>query len=181
VRRTLIACVVAAFFIAGGTATASKLITGKDIKNGTIKLADLSAGTRAALKGHTGPRGAQGASGLSAISQLGTIASPEEPFGSEIVASATAYCPSGQRAISGGGVSISDEEIAASLPTPGRTGWFVIGVDLIDDGGTSYVQAVANCAPLGSAVAASAPSRAADKRYIARMTAKLAAEVHATK
>jgi hypothetical protein len=45
----------------------------------------------------------------------------------------------------------------------------------------AYVQAAANCAPLGSAVAASTPSHAADKRYIARLTAKLAAQVHATK
>jgi len=181
VRRTLIACVVAAFFIAGGTATASKLITGKDIKNGSIKLADLSAGTKSALKGKTGPRGPQGPAGPSSIGQLTTVASPEVPFGTEIVTAATAYCPSGQRVVSGGGVSISDQEIAATMPTAGRTGWFVIGVDLVDDGGTSYVQAVANCAPAGRAVAASVPSRAAEKRYVARMTQKVAAQIHAAK
>jgi hypothetical protein len=147
-------------------------------------LAYFAAGTKSALKGKAGPRGPQGPAGPagpSSIGQLTTVASPEVPFGTEIVTAATAYCPSGQRVVSGGGVSISDEEIAATMPTAGRTGWFVIGVDLVDDGGTSYVQAVANCAPTGRAVAASVPSRAAEKRYVARMTQKVAAQIHAAK
>lgn len=43
-RKTLIACVVTALVVGGGTATASKLITSKDIKNGTIRSADIKAG-----------------------------------------------------------------------------------------------------------------------------------------
>jgi hypothetical protein len=76
------------------------------------------------------------------------------PFGAEIVQGAQAFCPAGQRVITGGGVSISDEQLAATAPNETRTGWFVIGVDLTADGG-EYVEAFALCAPTGQAVAAS--------------------------
>lgn len=45
-----------------GTATAARLITGKDIKNGSITAKDLSKGLRARL-GAPGPTGAQGPKG----------------------------------------------------------------------------------------------------------------------
>lgn len=60
---TLAAACIASFALVGGTATAAKLITSKDIKNGTIKAADLSSGAKRALKGKAGPRGATGPSG----------------------------------------------------------------------------------------------------------------------
>ena len=77
-RNTLIvaAAVVA---VGGGTATAAKLITGKDVKNGSLTgkdvrnkslgVSDLSAKARASLRGQagltgpTGPTGAAGAAG----------------------------------------------------------------------------------------------------------------------
>ena len=71
-RRTLIA-VVAILAITGGTATAAKLITGKnvknesltgkDVKNGSLGAKELSSAARASLKGQTGATGAQGAKG----------------------------------------------------------------------------------------------------------------------
>ena len=64
-----------------------------------------------------------------------------------------AYCPTGQRVVSGGGASISDEQIAITQATSDRTGWLVAGIDLYDNGG-EYVQAQGLCAPAGSAVAA---------------------------
>lgn len=47
----------------GSTACASKLITGAQIKNGSIELRDLSPRARAALVGQRGPAGAMGAPG----------------------------------------------------------------------------------------------------------------------
>jgi hypothetical protein len=42
---------------------ASRLITGKQVKNGSLSEKDLSAAARAKLKGRAGPQGPQGASG----------------------------------------------------------------------------------------------------------------------
>ena len=44
-RRTLIACVVTALLVGGGTATASKFITGSDIKNGSVTGRDIKNGS----------------------------------------------------------------------------------------------------------------------------------------
>ena len=55
----LIALVVAM----SGSAVAASLITGKQIKNGTIQRVDLSKKARASLKGPQGPQGAQGPKG----------------------------------------------------------------------------------------------------------------------
>ena len=48
---------------AAATATAAKLIDSGDIKNGTIKLKDISGKAQDSLKGQTGPAGPQGAQG----------------------------------------------------------------------------------------------------------------------
>jgi hypothetical protein len=71
-RRTLI-IVVAILAVTGGTATAAKLITGKDVKNNSLTGADiknrslgageLTAAARNALKGNAGPAGTAGAPG----------------------------------------------------------------------------------------------------------------------
>ncbi len=71
-RRTIIA-VVAILAVTGGTATAAKLITGKnvknesltgkDIKNGSLGAKELSSAARASLKGQTGATGQTGAAG----------------------------------------------------------------------------------------------------------------------
>ena len=44
-RKTIVACVVTALVVGGGTATAQKLITSSDIKDGAIKGADIKNGT----------------------------------------------------------------------------------------------------------------------------------------
>lgn len=46
-----------------GTAGAAKLLTGKEIKDGSIGLKDLSRRARSALKGGAGPQGPQGPKG----------------------------------------------------------------------------------------------------------------------
>jgi hypothetical protein len=56
---------VAVALICAATASAGVfIVTSKNIKNGTIQTADISAKAKRALKGNRGPRGVQGAFGL---------------------------------------------------------------------------------------------------------------------
>jgi hypothetical protein len=187
-RKTLVACVAVALLVGGGSAFAAAQITSKDIKNGTIKAVDISRGAKKALKGRAGTQGArgpqgvagpQGPAGPSLVGQMTTVSSADVPFGAEVVQQAIAFCPAGQRVVSGGGFSVSDEQLAANGPTPGRTGWFVIGIDLVEDdpSSPSYILATANCAPTGRAVAASVRSRAHERRAVARTGDKIEAQV----
>ena len=117
--------------LAGGTATAAKLVTGQQIKNGTIGTADLSGSAKRALRGNAGPQGPAGPAGPSVVGTSLVVRSAQVPFGPTEAAKA---------AIGGGGVSVSDEELAASIPAGDRLGWGVIGIDLVDNGG-EYVEA----------------------------------------
>jgi hypothetical protein len=85
--------------------------------------------------------------------QITLVTGSQVFYGSSAVQTAIAFCPTGQRVISGGGVNIADEQLAVSTATAGRSGWGVIGVDLYDNGG-EYIQAQALCAPSGQAFAA---------------------------
>jgi hypothetical protein len=65
---TVVAFVLGMVVATAGTATAAKLLTGKQIKDGSISVKDLSKGVQAQLKksgraGPAGPQGAQGAQG----------------------------------------------------------------------------------------------------------------------
>ena len=68
----IIIAFVALFAALGGSAYAASQITSKNIKNGTIKEADLSSSAKRAMKGKTGARGTQGPQG---------IAGPQGPAG----------------------------------------------------------------------------------------------------
>jgi hypothetical protein len=177
----MIALVALLFATAGGAVAATKItgsqiargtITGKNVKNDSLTPTDF----RGSVRGARGAQGPQGPPGPTVLGQLTTVASAQVPFGpSDTVQTAIAYCPAGQRVISGGGASITDEEIAASIPAGARIGWGVIGVDLVDSGG-EYVQAYALCAPAGQAVAAKAPvSRAEMRRHFAELEAQVLA------
>ncbi|MFL5846396.1 MAG: hypothetical protein ACJ762_17050 [Solirubrobacteraceae bacterium] len=61
--RDIVLGILIGGLIVGGTATAARLITGRNIKNGSIQLVDLSASARASLRGATGPAGPAGAKG----------------------------------------------------------------------------------------------------------------------
>ena len=61
-KSILTAGVIAALVVAS-TATAALVVTSANIKNGTIKMVDIGAGAKRALKGNRGPRGAQGPQG----------------------------------------------------------------------------------------------------------------------
>ena len=125
-------------------------ITTKDIKNDTLTMSDISARLFDQLSGAQGPAGPAGPSGPagpagpagpSAVAGITVVRGPQVLFGpTDIVKAATAFCPAGQRVVSGGGASITDEELAVSEATSDRSGWFVIGVDEFDGSG-EYVQA----------------------------------------
>jgi hypothetical protein len=65
VVKTVTACVVTALLVGAGTASAAKLITGGDIKNGTIQARDLAPSVKAKLNknGQAGTPGKDGATG----------------------------------------------------------------------------------------------------------------------
>jgi len=116
--KTILAC-IAVFVVIAGSATAAgtALITGAQIKNGTIGLVDISPKAKAALKGQRGPRGPQGFPGADgAPGQIGPVG-PAGGFNPakiiymtgttfEVavggITSGTTYCPVGTKAISGG-------------------------------------------------------------------------------
>lgn len=177
----LAVAMVALFAALGGTsyAAATGSIDTREIKNSTIRGKDVKNRSltpkdfKGSVRGPKGPQGSQGPPGPAVLGQLGIVESAQVPFGpSDIVKGAVALCPAGQRVVSGGGVSISDEELAASKATSDRTGWYVIGVDLTDNGG-EYVQAQALCAPAGSAVAA---NKSRVRQQIARQVQQVKAE-----
>jgi len=60
---TVIACAALLVSLSGNAAAFSGLITGKNIKDGTIQLVDLSPSARKALEGQRGPRGLPGPAG----------------------------------------------------------------------------------------------------------------------
>lgn len=85
----LLAFVLGLAIATAGTATAAKLITGKEIKNGSIARKDLSTGVRAELSersrpgpqgvaGPQGPAGQRGAKGDRGAP--GVVPAPEEPI-----------------------------------------------------------------------------------------------------
>lgn len=135
--RNIAAVAVVAALLAATTAGAQALIdggdvrnnslTGKDVKNGSLQVNDLSRRARNALRGRRGrqgpagergaqgppgPAGAQGAQGLQGA------AGPQGPAGATNATvrvgpvtegTSTVFCPSGQRVVGGGGFSPSDD------------------------------------------------------------------------
>jgi hypothetical protein len=188
-KRTvlLIAACIALTAVGGAYAAAqitgrqikNSTITGKDVKNRSLTPKDFRGSVRGprGLTGAQGPQGApgaQGPAGPSAVGQLTLVKSAQVPYGpSEVAKAAIAFCPAGQRAVSGGGINIGDEELAATQPTDDRSGWTVIGVDLIENGG-EYVQATALCAPTNVAVAGSSRARARAHAELNRQAANVA-------
>jgi hypothetical protein len=104
-KNAIIAALVSAA-VAASSAGATLIVTSRNIKNGTIQLADISPRARAALRGQRGPRGAQGAQGAQGVP--GVIASVTETVTTTTTVApgtdgrATVDCPVGLRPISGG-------------------------------------------------------------------------------
>jgi hypothetical protein len=113
---TIVALVVAVLALGGGTATAAKLITSKDIKNGSIALSDLAPSAKKALKGRRGAPGAPGAPGP----QGPAGATGAAGYSTGVVTASTAFFPDGS----------TDEGWGAWLDNTGnaRTGYLVVEV-----------------------------------------------------
>jgi hypothetical protein len=115
---------------------AVKLVTSKDIKNGTIKTVDMSSSAKSELKGQRGPtgpmgpqgpQGAQGPTGATGASGVTSIVSSQ----ADDIGFAFAVCPAGTRPVSGGGVEDGTGYLwvsgaARDLDT-GQIGWIVAG------------------------------------------------------
>jgi Collagen triple helix repeat (20 copies) len=65
--KAVIAAAIVAALISAMSATAAFVVTSANIKNGTIKLADISPGAKRALRGQRGPRGFTGAPGAQGV------------------------------------------------------------------------------------------------------------------
>ena len=153
-KSIIIAGVVAALVSAGAaTATTTLVITSAQIKNGTIQTVDISARAKRALKGNRGLRGlagepgAQGApgpagpglSGLHYVQATATVPPLQ-------VGSAQAQCPSGERAISGGGATNVGN---LNLTAPFAESSWVVGANNTSPSLTATVVSVALCGRIG--------------------------------
>ena len=147
--KTIVVAVIVALAASAGTATAAFVVTSKDIKDGTIRLADISANTKKTLKsqrgrrgpqgvpgaiGPVGPRGSQGPQGLrgNTISYRngysGFVSVPAGSF-----RFANAECPAGTQIV-GGGYATENVSTALLVPTnsypiglgDGRGAWYVV-------------------------------------------------------
>jgi hypothetical protein len=135
-----------------GTATAARLITGKEIKNGTIPGKDLSRKVRAKLAtvtaaGVPGPQGPKGDAGAAGADGADGAPGTNGVSGYEMVSQDTVFpagttftfqgasvtCPAGKVPLGGGvefrspttTITSSTSLIHASAPTPNGKGWLV--------------------------------------------------------
>lgn len=152
-----------------GSAGAASLITGSNIKDGSIGLKDLSRSARRALKGARGPQGAKG--------PAGTNGAPGGPGTSGSTAPSLVMGTSGvtsgaTRFIQVLGGSQNGSEPPAQSPVPQGTGLtardFSASVDAAPGGGQSVVVAfrldgadtALTCTISGTATSCTAPSTA---------------------
>jgi hypothetical protein len=155
VKSILIAGVVAAL-VAASTATAALVVTSANIKNGTIKMVDISAGAKRALKGNRGLRGAQGPQGNpgpqgpQGIQRLIRVEASDS-VAPEQIKTVVANCPTGMLAVSGGYSYSADGSVFVNNSV--ATGWWVS----IDTSGgafggsfTAIVHCSPNISPVGS-------------------------------
>jgi hypothetical protein len=181
--KLVLGIAVVALLLAAGGAGAAALIDGGDVRNNSLTGKDVRNRSltkfdfRGSVRGPRGFEGPQGPPGPVALGQIATVRSAQVAYGASVVQSAIAFCPAGHRVISGGGINVADEQLAATEANNDRSGWFVIGVDLVDNPG-DYIQAQALCAPTGQAVAA---SRGAVKAEVARLVRRIDSQVSARK
>ena len=131
---SLIALTIA---LSGTAVAASPLITGAQIKDHSIGLKDISNLTVSKLRGRVGPEGPEGLPGNDGVEGPVGVSGGFDPakvtytVGAPTyvavgqVATATAACPAGTKAIGGGGFN-SISQIGASGPAPDGTSWFII-------------------------------------------------------
>jgi hypothetical protein len=107
-------------------------VTSSEIRDRTIRLGDISRRARTQLRGQRGPAGVPGPPGSAGPGGSGTVtvktaagsigaAAPDD----EVLATATASCDPGQRAV-GGGASSPDPQtptMHSSFPAASGTAW----------------------------------------------------------
>jgi hypothetical protein len=185
VRRPSSASIIASvglFVALGGTALAAHhyLIS----STGQIKPSVLRKLHGA--RGLPGPRGAPGPQGPSAsiytlpLKGLTSVTGPIVKVPPHAVEAATAVCPSGSRAISGGG-SASIAAINVTEMRSTHDGWFIIVSNATPV--TVNIHAEAQCSGAGQAVAARVPSvrRAWAAAELQRRVARIRSELDASK
>lgn len=156
---------VALFVVLGGSAVAAKMITGKDIKNGTIGTVDLSSKAKRSLKGNAGPRGpqgiagalgAQGPQGPAGPSVVGKLVYVDRSF--VVVAGDTdvqgVACPASHSIVSGGFTIFGIDAVPFVNTSYSGAEWS-LGVDNYNSTVSALATAYARCAPTGRAVVAS--------------------------
>ena len=128
-KAAVVAAIVSAV-VAAATATAGTmaLITGAQIKNGSVGLSDLSPQAKRALKGQRGPRGLRGFAGTAGAqgppgaagapggfdpAKLQYVTGPTVTVAGGASGGTQATCPAGTTAISGG-FSATDGHVAFS-------------------------------------------------------------------
>jgi hypothetical protein len=183
---------VAVFMVLGGGAYAAATVGTGQIKNNSVRTQDVRNGNlrgrdlrRNTLGGRQVKESALGrvpnadnldgrdSSAFVANDNIGIFDGAENPIGASGFTFSVAFCPAGQRVISGGGnVDTNAGGIFLSEATDSRNAWFVFGEDL--DGGGGTVQAQALCAPGGGATSA-ASDRAATVREVRAEGARIAA------
>jgi hypothetical protein len=114
-KQIIIAALVAALISASGAyAVGSGLITGKQIKNGSIGLVDLNSSAKKSLKGQrgpqgpagpVGPQGLQGAAGAKGDKGDPGLSGYEYVEVEDASGLAVARCPAGKYVLNGGGSS----------------------------------------------------------------------------
>lgn len=168
--KAIAVAVVAMAIVGGGMAGAARLITGKqikdgsitgwDIKNHSLKPVDFKGSVRGlrGREGAEGPRGAQGPQG---------IQGPQGPAGPTVVNQltrvelvgviapgavnhVTASCPAGQGVVSGGYYANGTGTVFYADSFAAR-GW-AVGYDNVGSTVQADVTAVAYCGPAGQAV-----------------------------
>lgn len=155
----LLVAVLALVIAVSSSATAALVITGKqiknnsvttkDIKDGNLKTADLSAAAKAELKGNagpagpagekgatgaTGPAGPTGATGPSGIGGYQTILNTAN-IAAGSAGTVTATCPAGKKPIGGGGLVglVNNPNLHIELSAPTTAGGSVLSLgDPID-------------------------------------------------
>lgn len=158
---------IALFVALTGSATAGAvaLITGKQIKNGSIGIVDLNAGARAGLKGKRGPSGPAGLPGAAGVVGPAGPAGPPGVQNTKLYASdftvetnnaLTLSCPTGQGIITGG-YFVDDADALVFSDHQVLNGWGIIVVNLDPSdpiGGTLYATCAAGVVATIAATAA---------------------------
>ncbi len=134
---SMIVSMIALTVALSGTAVAAKLITGAQIKDGSIGYVDISKTAKAKLLGSSGAQGLPGPAGAAGVagaagaaggfnmSKISYVTGPTVTVADGDVGSASAFCPAGNK-VMGGGFFSSITSVGASANNSAGTSWFVL-------------------------------------------------------